>query len=301
MTLVINQNEVLTPPVAAATVVVVRDSPQGVEVLLVKRHSKSKVLAGAYVFPGGKLDAQDCQLDPAHLDQSALAMEQALGESDLDAATACGLYVAALRETFEECDLLLHDDEPVGRSAALRGDLRELLTQGLAYGAAMRQLNLSPIQTRRIHPWSRWITPRKPSMMDRRFDTRFFVAIAPADQQARHDEHEITETLWLTPAQAIRQYWEGHMTLAPVQLLTLMQVGRSPTAAQVMQVARSRAPMHVLPEPHDIEGGRVLCYPGDPCHPVAQAAWDGPTRMTYRNGRFEPEGGLQALLGTLAG
>ncbi|MCE2878113.1 MAG: NUDIX hydrolase [Comamonadaceae bacterium] len=300
MTLKINQNEVLTPPVAAATVVVLRDSPQGVEVLLVKRHGKSQVLAGAHVFPGGKLDASDCQTDPEQLDQSGLAMQQALAESDLDTARASGLYVAALRETFEECDLLLHEGDRPDRIAALRSDLRGHLAQGLAYGQALRQMNLGPLQTRQLHPWARWITPRKPSMMDRRFDTRFFVAIAPAGQQACHDAHEITEALWLTPKQAIERYWDGQMNLAPVQLLTLMQVGRLPTAADVMRSARSRAPMHVLPEPHDVEGGRVLCYPGDPGHPVAQAAWEGPTRMIYRNGRFEPEGGLQALIGTLA-
>jgi hypothetical protein len=51
-----------------------------------------------------------------------------------------------------------------------------------------------------------------------------------------------------------------------------------------------------LPEPHDLNGQRVLCYPGDPGHSIKQAAWEGPTRMTFRNGRFEPEGGLAALL-----
>ena len=86
------------------------------------------------------------------------------------------------------------------------------------------------------------------------------------------------------------------MILAPVQLLTLMQVGRLTTAEQVMQAARLRTPMQILPEPHDVDGQRVLCYPGDPGHPVKQAAWAGPTRMTFRNGRFEPEGGLAALL-----
>jgi 8-oxo-dGTP pyrophosphatase MutT (NUDIX family) len=299
MTIEINQQEVLTPPVPAATVVLLRDGPEGLEVLLVKRHSKSQVLGGAYVFPGGKLDAQDCQTQPTDLDQSAQALQQALGEDDCDARTAGGLHVAALRETFEECDLLLHDAQRTPSEANLekaRQSLRRNLTQGVPFLHAMGELGLRPLQTRQLQPWSRWTTPRRPSMMDRRFDTRFFVAIAPPGQQARHDAHEITEARWLRPHQAIENYWNGQMTLAPVQLLTLMQVGRLPTAEQVMAAARLRPPMQVLPEPHDVHGQRVLCYPGDPGHPVKQAAWEGPTRMTFRNGRFEPEGGLAALL-----
>lgn len=297
MVLEINHKEVLTPPVAAATVVLLRDGPQGLQVLLVKRHSQSNVLGGAFVFPGGKLDPLDSQVQADDLDQSPAALQQALAEEGLGTATACGLYVAALRETFEECDLLLHGNVAgLSDSTRVRAQVRERLAGGMSFFQAMTQAGLRPLPTRQLQPWSRWITPRRPSMMDRRFDARFFVAVAPADQQAHHDAHEITEALWLQPNEAMRRYWDGELTLAPVQLLTLMQVGRYPSAAQVMQAGRSRAPMQVLPEPHDIDGQRVLCYPGDPGHPVRQPAWEGPTRMTFRNGRFEPEGGLQALL-----
>ncbi len=299
MSIEINQQEVLTPPIPAATVVLLRDGAEGLEVLLVKRHSKSHVLGGVHVFPGGKLDAQDCLAQTTDLDQSAQALQQALGEDDCDANTAIGLNVAALRETFEECDLLLHDAPRTHSDTTLsraRQSLRQDLKQGVPFLRAMGDLGLRPLQTRQLHPWSRWTTPRRPSMMDRRFDTRFFVAIAPPQQQARHDAHEVTEALWLRPNQAIENYWNGQMTLAPVQVLTLMQVGRLATAEQVMAAARQRPPMQVLPEPHDVNGQRVLCYPGDPGHPIKQPAWDGPTRMTFRNGRFEPEGGLAALL-----
>ncbi len=297
MALEINHQEVLTPPVPAATVVLLRDKPEGMQVLLLKRHSKSNVLGGAFVFPGGKLDKLDNQVTQADLDQHPSALQQALAEDGLDEPTACGLHVAALRETFEECDLLLHGPGWDIQDADLaRAKVRERLASGRSFLQAMADADLRPLPTLQLQPWSRWITPRRPSMMDRRFDTRFFVAIAPADQQARHDEHEITEALWLRPNEAMQRYWEGELTLAPVQLLTLMQVGRYRRAVQVMQAARSRAPMQVLPEPHDIDGQRVLCYPGDPGHSVREPAWEGPTRMTFRNGRFEPEGGLQALL-----
>lgn len=297
MNIQINHEIVRSAPVAAATVVLLRDHADGLEVLLVRRHGQSEVLGGAYVFPGGKLDEPDCRVDAAQLDQSPTELHRKLGQHDLDLPTAAGLYVAALRETFEECGLLLHmTDGPEGQQMELHRALRQRLAQGEGFLSAMAQVGLMPLQTQQLRPWSRWISPLMPSMSKRRFDTRFFVAMAPPHQRASHDQHEITETLWLRPEQAIRRYWEGQMMLANVQLLTLMELARIPTARRALELADERKPLIIQPEPHDVDGQRVVCYPGDPGHPVRQAAWRGPTRMTYRNGRFEPDGGLQALL-----
>ena len=100
----LNFEPVTTPPRPAATVVMLRDGDSGLEVFLLKRHGLSDVLGGAYVFPGGKVDRFDAELDmDAHLDQPPQALHAALNEPALDALTAAGLYVAALREAFEEC------------------------------------------------------------------------------------------------------------------------------------------------------------------------------------------------------
>jgi hypothetical protein len=153
-----------------------------------------------------------------------------------------------------------------------------------------------PLQTARLAPWSRWITPRVPSVTRSRFDTRFFLAEAPADQDARHDDHEATETLWVLPAAGLRQYWEGAIDLAPPQIMSLCQLARFNSVAALMAAARSRRPPLVEPEAFDVDGERVICYPGDPRHSVAEHAWPGPTRLAYRNRRFEPAGGLADLL-----
>ncbi|MFN3494458.1 MAG: NUDIX hydrolase, partial [Hydrogenophaga sp.] len=65
----------------------------------------------------------------------------------------------------------------------------------------------------------------------------------------------------------------------------------------VQAAARSRPPVLIAPEPFDVEGQRVICYPGDPAHSCMDRAWAGPTRLVYRNQRFEPEGGLEAFFG----
>lgn len=292
MALTINSDTVHTPPVPSATVMVVRDGPQGLEVLLVRRHGNSGVLGGVHVFPGGKLDAADRQVDAAALDRSAHDCAQSLNEPGLDIDTALGLHVAALRETFEESSLLLGQVHRVD----LAQRVRELTAAGTGFAAALHQLGC-PVSTASVLPWSRWVTPRVPSVTNKRFDTRFFVAAAPLGQEAEHCTFEATEAVWLAPRLGLERYWAGEIDLAPPQIMSLSQLSHLRTAAEVMATANSRPPVLIEPEPFDQDGVRVICYPGDPMHSIAQRVWSGPTRLAYRNQRFEAEGGLAALLG----
>ncbi len=275
------------PPRDAATVVMLRDTPQGLEVFLVKRHGLSDVLGGAYVFPGGKVDASDGLVDPGmHLDQSPQALHTALGEPQTDVHTAASLYVAAMREAFEESRVLFTDDIGAARAA--------LSQKNLAFNDMLKSLAVR-LSTSNMLPWSRWITPRMPSITNKRFDTRFFVAAMPAQQEARHDEFETTESAWLQPRAALLQYWDGQIELAPPQIMSLAHLARHRTVASVLEAARLRLPPVVLPESFDDAGTRVICYPGDPAHSVAERALPGVTRLRYHNKRFEPLDGFEAL------
>jgi 8-oxo-dGTP pyrophosphatase MutT (NUDIX family) len=276
------------PPRNASTVVLLRDTPDGLEVFLVKRHGLSDVLGGAYVFPGGKLDSSDCLLDPmAHLDQEPAQLHAALGEQHIDIQTATGLYVAALREAFEESRVLFSHDMDSARAALLQ-DKAKPFNQMLA------ELQVR-LQTRNVLPWSRWITPRMPSITHKRFDTRFFVAAVPHEQEATHDNHEATESAWLAPRAALEQYWDHTIELAPPQIMSLAHLTRHATVDSVMQAARAQLPPLIQPESFDEAGTRVVCYPGDPAHSVRQRAIPGQTRLMYRNKRFEPVDGFESL------
>jgi 8-oxo-dGTP pyrophosphatase MutT (NUDIX family) len=284
----INSEVVHTPPRHAATVIMLRDTAHGLEVFLVKRHGLSDVLGGAYVFPGGKLDASDAELDPlVYLDQAPLDLHAALGESETDPRTATALYVAALREAFEESSILFTQDARLARLAQSGGSSRPFNTM-------LSDLSLR-LQTSAMVPWSRWITPRMPSVTSKRFDTRFFVAAVPAGQEASHDNFETTESQWLQPRAALEQYWNGHIELAPPQIMSLAHLARHTTVHSVLSAARTGTPPLIMPEPFDEAGERVICYPGDPRHTVTARAMPGPTRLHYRNRRFEPLGGFEAL------
>src|SRR5918993_1898897 len=107
---------------ASATVLMLRDAPGGMEVFLLKRHGLSEVLGNAYVFPGGKLDRDDLQLVD-QLDRPAAELGEALGEPDLVDTHAGALYVAAIREAYEEAGILFAalDPDGVGATKALHG------------------------------------------------------------------------------------------------------------------------------------------------------------------------------------
>ncbi|MFI5444930.1 NUDIX hydrolase [Polaromonas sp. UC242_47] len=288
----LNRETVTTPPRPAATIVLLRDVPAGLEVFLMKRHGLSDVLGGAYVFPGGKVDVADAELDMAlHLDQPLPALHAGLNEADISNTTAGSLYVAALREAFEESGVLFAHSatspEPAAQAAAL-------LRESKNFNAVLAQMALR-LQTRSVVPWSRWITPLVPSVTNKRFDTRFFVAAVPAGQVARHDDFETTESTWLSPRAALQQYWDGNIELAPPQIMSLAHLARHATVDSVLAAARARLPPVIQPEPFEHEGNRVICYPGDERHSVREQALPGPTRLRYHNKRFEPMDGFEAL------
>jgi 8-oxo-dGTP pyrophosphatase MutT (NUDIX family) len=285
-------SEIVTTPLRdAATVIILRDSPAGLEVFLVKRHGLSDVLGGAYVFPGGKLDDSDLQLaEAAHLDQSATQLHAALSESGLQPDVARGLFVAALREAFEECGVLFAH----GAAPSHCQLVAQALQQGSAFNQVLADLQLR-LHTSAVAPWSRWITPMMPSISSKRFDTRFFVAALPVGQIACHDNVETTQSVWLSPRTALQQYWSREIELAPPQIMTLAHLSRFTDVRNVLAAARSAPPFLIQPEPFDDAGERVLTYPGDNWHSVRSRAMPGPTRLRYRNKRFEPEQGFEAL------
>lgn len=287
----LNSEIVTTPPRPAATVVMLRDGDDGLQVFLVRRHSLSDVLGGAYVFPGGKVDAADALLNmDTHLDQPLAQLHRNLNEHDIAPLTAASFYVAALREAFEESGVLFAH----GAGAAHAEQGSRLLREGHAFDAMLAQLALR-LNSSSVLPWSRWITPRQPSVTNKRFDTRFFVATVPVGQVARHDDHEATDSLWISPRAALAQYWQGQMELAPPQIMSLAQLARHTTVDSVLQAARTTPPPVVAPESFDDNGQRVICYPGDERHSLRTRALLGPTRLIFRNKRFEPMSGFDGL------
>jgi 8-oxo-dGTP pyrophosphatase MutT (NUDIX family) len=295
----LNDHIIDTPPRDAASVVMLRDGGVELEVLLLRRHADSAVLGGAHVFRGGKVDAADSAPELlARLDRAPAELRPQLDEAELNDASAAAFFVAAAREAFEESGVLYARSaagQPLDAQAQHAGFAA--LQQGQPFGQVLARHELR-LQTLDLAPWSRWITPRRPSIMNKRFDTRFFLAAVPEGQQARCDDFEVTEARWLTPREALRQYRDHAIDMAPPQIISLLHLLQHPGVAQAMSAARSRPPALIQPEPVETAETRVLCYPGDPGHSLRERALPEPvpTRMVWRNKRFEPPQGFAPFI-----
>ena len=296
----LNSEVITTPPRASATVVLLRDAPQkGLEVFLLRRHTDSAVLGGAYVFPGGKLDEADSsELVLRHLDQDPLNLHHSLAEPDIQTHMAAGLYVAAIREALEECGVLYaraRNSDALAHDTVQRAQWQKRLHAGETFANVLSSGNLQ-LDTQHLAPWSRWITPRMPSVTSKRFDTRFFVAVLPPKQTPIHDDVEAVDSIWLSPRDALLKYWDRGISMAPPQIMTLVNLLPYADCASVLRAALARKPSTVMPETFDADGLRHICYPGDPQHSMQEKAMLGPTRLRFIEGRFEPKDGLGAFL-----
>ena len=186
----------------AASVLVLRDGAEGVELLLMRRPERDNDFrSGACVFPGGVLDASDAAAAPWCVGLDEAEANQRLGLSEGGLA----YFVAALRECFEEVGLLFVCG-PAGEAvdlaphaAALR-DWRHRLHEGQATLVALCQAFDWRLDLREMAYFSHWLTP---VLRPKRFDTRFFVRLAPPGQEAMPDFGEALELMWLTPDQAL--------------------------------------------------------------------------------------------------
>jgi len=296
----LNSEVITTPPRASATVVLLRDAPQkGLEVFLLRRHTDSAVLGGAYVFPGGKLDEADSSAEVLrHLDRGPLDLHHALAEPEIHANMAAGLYVAAIREALEECGVLYaraRDSHTKAHDKDQRVQWQKQLHGGETFADVLSSGDLQ-LDTQHLAPWSRWITPLMPSVSSKRFDTRFFVAVLPPNQAPIHDDIEAVDSIWLSPRDALLRYWDRGISMAPPQIMTLVNLLPHTDCASVLHTALGRKPSTVMPETFDEDGLRHICYPGDPQHSIKEKSLLGPTRMRFIEGRFEPKDGVGAFL-----
>ncbi|MBT2301953.1 NUDIX hydrolase [Variovorax paradoxus] len=276
-------------PKAAATLVLLRDDAKGAEVLLLKRHGLSDVLGEAHVFPGGKVDASDLGAEALSLlEESPAALRERLGEPDCEDPVAGALFVAAIREAFEESSILMG----AGATQLQCEQAASQLRGGASFLQVMTNLGVK-LASSQLVPWSRWVTPTAPQLQAKRFDARFFVARLPSDAVALHDGHETTEAVWMTPRDALERNWKREISLAPPQIMTMVHMAMHADVRGILDDARRRAPYLIEPHVLQTPEGVRLCYPGDPAHPVAQRRMPGPLRLAIRDKRYEPLGGFE--------
>lgn len=216
-------------PRPAAAVVLLRDRAEGgIAVFMVRRHGTNPFMPNVYVFPGGTLNALDSDIECA----DGLCAPVPSG-SNLSLGE--GFYAAAVRECFEEAGVLLaRRADAVGFDAALRARLvqyRDDLNQGRIILAALLRTEGLVADTDHMLHWSHWITPER---FPRRFDTHFFLAPMPSDQEPIFDPRETTAGVWIRPEDALDRFHSGDFPLVYATERQLEQLrGLSDTRAAV--------------------------------------------------------------------
>jgi 8-oxo-dGTP pyrophosphatase MutT (NUDIX family) len=250
----------------AATVILVRDGAEGLEVFMVRRNLNSDFVGGAYVFPGGAVDDHDRHedLDPVCCGRSDAEASQQLGVD----GGGLAFWVAAIRECFEEAGVLLAYN---GNGSLVRLEHDEVESRFLGHRHAVdrNEIRLVDVCTAeqlqlavdRIYYFSHWVTPEG---APRRYDTRFFVARAPEAQVPLHDDREVIANLWIRPAVALDRHRAGEFEMIFPTVRSLIALERFATADELL--AAAAAIEHVptiVPRIIEDAGGYRILLPGD--------------------------------------
>lgn len=253
----------------ASTILLLRDNApddkgrgEKIEVFMMVRHHEIEFSSGALVFPGGSVDAADREI---------IAMpELYTGGEGCDAA-ALSFRIAAIRETFEESGILLArprgSEDLVGakQAAHIEAGHRVALTERKTTFLKVLVDTGMVLALDQLVPYAHWVTPEG---MPKRFDTWFFLAAAPPEQLGAHDGRESTDSLWLSPREAVAGGESGRFKLPFPTTRNLIKLGKQPSVRAALNDATARPVVTVMPVMTRLNGGRQLRIP-------LEAGYDG--------------------------
>lgn len=243
----------------AATVLIIADRPD-LHVLMVERTSRAAFAPSAWVFPGGRVDRSDAIGANEHI----VGLDDATASTILEVETnGLAWWVAAIRETLEEAGLLLGAD---GASGEVIDSIREAVHADPAALLGALAENGLHLDATALCEVGRFITPVGPP---RRFDARFFIAVAPDGQTPQHDEEEVVKHMWIRPAEALERWRNDDFPMMSVTHRMLACLDRFETTAAAMAVANEQRPaQHV--RVNDPDGAYNVVLPGEPGYETAE-------------------------------
>ena len=245
----------------SATVVLVRESDGAPQLFMVKRHAGLS-FGSAYAFPGGVLDAADCEVESSCTGVDAALANARLGVEDGGLA----YYSAAIRELFEESGVLLAS---TALDAAQLCIARDGLNDGSRSWSDFVQDNRLQLHCGALHYISHWITP---VVMEKRYTTRFFLAVVPREQVAEHCGGELTESRWATASDMLTASRERQVKLHFPTIKVLESIARYDSVLDLLDWAQSCVDWGVttmLPAVIERDGEPTVVLPGEKDYPGA--------------------------------
>ncbi|MGR8009219.1 NUDIX hydrolase [Streptomyces hypolithicus] len=247
-------------PRRAATVMLLRDTPGGPDVHMLRRRASMAFAGGAYAYPGGGVDPRD---DDQHVDWAGPSLDAWALRLGVDPASAQAIVCAAVRETYEEAGVLLAGPTVgtvVGDTTGddWEADRQALVARELSFADFLRQRSLV-LRSDLLAAWARWITPE---FEPKRYDTWFFVAALPAGQLTRNASTEADRTVWISPSAAAEGYDKGELLMMPPTIATLRRLQSYAVAADILAGAADQDMTPVLAQAR-LDGDEVvLSWPG---------------------------------------
>ncbi len=243
-------------PRPASTVLLLRERG-GVEVFMMVRHYQIEFASGALVFPGGSVDAGD---------QDIVARPELYDNRHGFEGVALKFRIAAVRETFEESGILLARPRAsdslitAGRADEISRVHRAALCEGRMSFARILSDDGLVLALDQLAHYAHWITPEG---QPKRFDTHFFVAKAPPEQVGAHDGRESTDSIWVSPREALEGGASGRFKLPFATTRNLIKLGQQPSVEAALDDARRSQVVTVMPVISRIGDRRVLRIPPD--------------------------------------
>ena len=268
----------------ASTILLLRDGPGGpdnkgrrvddrgrgpddrgrgeIEVFMMVRHHEIEFSSGALVFPGGSVDAADREI---------IARPELYAGGEGSDEAALSFRIAAIRETFEESGILLA--RPRGSKDLV--EAKQAARIEAAHRAALAERKTTFLQVLsesgmvlaldELVPYAHWVTPEG---LPKRFDTWFFLAAAPPEQLGAHDGKESTDSIWISPGEAVAGAKTGRFKMLFPTERNLIRLGKQTAAAAALDAARRTPIVTVLPVVTSENGRRQLRIP-------IEAGYDG--------------------------
>ncbi|MDD5171067.1 MAG: NUDIX hydrolase [Syntrophales bacterium] len=258
----------ISPAREAATVILLRQKPDDIEALMVKRHPANLFVPDCYVFPGGAVENNDltCDLEDLCVGLNRQTAFDTLRDTS-SPEMALAAWIAGIRETFEETGILLvtgssgsvirHD------SGSLQQKLhryRSIMQEGIISFRSVLESEGLRLATDRIFYFSHWITPIGSQI---RYDVRFFITEAPSGQVALHDSRELTEHIWISPREALFLYEGGRFEMVLPTVMTLRDLCRFKTVDDALAHAKGKHISAVLTKLKKIDDAYMEVMPDD--------------------------------------
>ncbi len=250
-------------PRPASTILLLRDGDGAeIEVFMMVRHYEIDFSSGALVFPGGSVDKGD---------QDIIASPELYsGGEGLDTASL-SFRIAAIRETFEESGILLARPRQskalvdARRASAIEAAHRAVLCEGKSTFLKVLTDSGMLLALDELVPYAHWITPEG---LPKRFDTWFFLAAAPPEQVGAHDGKESTDSIWVSPREALEGGQSGRFKLPFPTTRNLIRLGKQPNVKAALDDSMGKPIVTVMPVVTKRDGVRQLRIP-------LEAGYDG--------------------------